>query len=279
MRSVGLFCLTIGVLALFAATDHFSRAEADAAETAGDGSGLKTTAIVFDVLSDGKPVGSMDWHVMEVQDKVIFQVRFEIRSKDKPAGFESFAVYRTGQRPEPERIQATTRLGDFKLMEGEAVFAQADPGAPEPGRVAHLTVHGFADRDLKPFPEPREKIQDVPVPDGLVLTAPAFLYFGPRLLDAPGRVEAIVHAEVPDDIDFPAFLNLKTDCVLTRGEWDDAGRAEIVLAQRFPGDNYRTLAAVTVDREGAIVEARLGNFLLRPTAPAAAPPTIEKTPQ
>jgi len=251
-------------------------ARTTAAQTAGDNSSLRTTVVAFDVLSDGKPAGSMDWRVMEVQDKVIFQVRFEIRSKDKPAGFESFAVYRTGQRPEPERIQATTRLGDFKLMEGEAVFGPAEGG---PGRVAHLTVHGFADRDLKPFPEPREKIQDVPVPDGLVLTAPAFLYFGPRLLDAPGRVEAIVHAEVPDDIDFPAFLNLKTDCVLTRGEWDDAGRAEIVLAQRFPGDNYRTLAAVTVDREGAIVEARLGNFLLRPTAPAAAPPTVEKTPQ
>ena len=251
-------------------------ARTTAAQTAGDNSSLRTTVVAFDVLSDGKPAGSMDWRVMEVQDKVIFQVRFEIRSKDKPAGFESFAVYRTGQRPEPERIQATTRLGDFKLMEGEAVFAQAEPG---PGRVAHLAVHGFADRDLKPFPEPREKIQDVPVPDGLVLTAPAFLYFGPRLLAAPGRLEAIVHAEVPDDIDFPAFLNLKTDCVLTRGEWDDAGRAEIVLAQRFPGDNYRTLAAVTVNHEGTIVEARLGNFLLRPTAPAAAPPTVERTPQ
>ncbi len=273
MRTVSL-TLAVALAAAFWLLPQDARRQAAAEE-----SSLTTTVVAFDVLSDGKPAGSMDWRVMEVQDKVIFQVRFEIRWKEKPAGFESFAVYRTGEHPEPERIRATTHLGDFKLMEGEAVFAQADPGAPEPGRVAHLTVHGFADRDLKPFPEPREKIQDVPIPDGLVLTAPAFLYFGPRLLTAPGRLEAIVHAEVPDNIDFPAFLNLKTDCVLTRGEWDDAGRAEIVLAQRFPGDNYRTLATVTVNREGAIVEARMGNFLLRPTAPAAAPTTVERTPR
>jgi hypothetical protein len=167
-------------------------------------------------------------------------------------------------------------------MEGEALFVPAAEGG---GLVAQLDVKGFADRDQKPFDAPRELKKEIPVPAsprgvpaGLVLSAPAFLYFGPRLLDGPGRVENVVHLEVPDDIDFPAFLNFQPDCVLTRGEWDDQGRSEIVLAQRFPGDNYRPLAKMVVDREGRIVAGTLGNFALRPATPEQAPSAIEPRP-
>jgi len=236
-----------------------------AAEAAGDaGSSVRSTTMEFEVLADDKPAGKMAYRVMEVQNKVIFQVRFEIARRDKQAGFDSLMVYRTGERPLPERATATTRLGTFKLMEGEAVFVPAAEGG---GLVAQLDVRGFADRDQKPFDAPRELKKEVPVPAGLVLSAPAFLYFGPRLLDGPGRVENVVHLAVPEDVDFPAFLNFKPDCVLTRGEWDDQGRAEIVLAQRFPGDNYRPLAKITVDRDGRIVAGTLGKFALRPATP------------
>jgi hypothetical protein len=243
-------------------------AEGVAADAA---SSVRTTTLEFELLADDKPAGKMTYRVMEVQNKVIFQVRFEIARRDKQAGFDSLIVYRTGERPQPERATASTRLGTFKLMEGEAVFVPAAEGG---GLVAQLDVKGFADRDQKPFDAPRELKKEIPVPAsprgvpaGLVLSAPAFLYFGPRLLDGPGRVENVVHLEVPDDIDFPEFLNFKTGCVLTRGEWDDQGRSEIVLAQRFPGDNYRPLAKITVDREGRIVAGMLGNFAFRPAAP------------
>jgi len=233
-----------------------------AAEVAGDaGSSVRSTTLEFELLAGDKPAGKMTYRVMEVQNKVILQVRFEIARRDKPAGFDSLIVYRTGEHPMPERATASTRLGTFKLMEGEAVFAPAAEGG---GLVAQLDVKGFADRDQKPFDAPRELKKEIPVPAGLVLSAPAFLYFGPRLLDGPGRVENVVHLEVPDDIDFPEFLNFKPDCVLTRGAWDDQGRAEIVLAQRFPGDNYRPLAKITVDRDGRIVAGMLGKFALRP---------------
>jgi hypothetical protein len=240
-----------------------------AAEPAGDsGSSVRSTALEFELLADDKPAGKMSYRVMEVQDKVILQVRFEIARRDKQAGFDSLIVYRTGERPQPERATASTRLGTFKLMEGEAVFATV---AGSSALVAQLNVKGFADRDQKPFDAPRELKKEILVPAGLVLSAPAFLYFGPRLLDGPGRVENVVHLEVPDDIDFPAFLNFKTDCVLTRGEWDDQGRSEIVLAQRFPGDNYRPLAKMVVDREGRIVAGMLGKFAFRPATPEQAP--------
>ena len=267
MRTVSLaaaFALAFALLACAPADCDGPNAVRPAAAEAP--SSLQTTTAVFDVLDGGKSVGTMDWRVMEVQDKVIVQTRLEIRVKDKPAGFESLAVYLVADRPELERVQASTRLGTFKLMEGEALVGPDDTGR---GRVAHLTVRGFADRDQKPFDTPREMVKDLPLPDGCILSAPAFLFFGPRLLPRPGRMEKIVHAEVPDDIDFPAFLNLKTDCVLTRGETNDDGLAEIRLDQRFPGDNTLTLAAVTVDRDGRLVEAHLGNFVLRPAAPAA----------
>jgi hypothetical protein len=232
------------------------------------GSSVRSTTLEFELLADDKPAGKMTYRVMEVQNKVIFQVRFEIARRDKQAGFDSLIVYRTGERPQPERATATTCLGTFKLMEGEAVFATV---AGSSALVAQLNVKGFADRDQKPFDAPRELKKEILVPAGLVLSAPAFLYFGPRLLDGPGRVENVVHLEVPDDIDFPAFLNFKTDCVLTRGEWDDQGRSEIVLAQRFPGDNYRPLAKMVVDREGRIVAGMLGKFAFRPATPEQAP--------
>jgi len=270
MRPVDLVCLIALVVGMFGAGYRFVRTDAAAAEgAAGDsGSSVRSTTLEFELLADDKPAGKMSYGVMEVQNKVILQVRFEIARRDKQAGFDSLIVYRTGERPLPERATASTRLGTFKLMEGEAVFVPAAEGG---GLVAQLDVKGFADRDQKPFDAPRELKKEIPVPDGLVLSAPAFLYFGPRLLDGPGRVENVVHLEVPDDIDFPAFLNFKTDCVLTRGEWDDQGRSEIVLAQRFPGDNYRPLAKMVVDREGRIVAGTLGNFAFRPATPEQAP--------
>jgi len=280
MRPIGLVCWIAIVLGMFGAGHRFVPTPAAAAEPpAGDaGSSVRSTTLEFELLADDKPAGKMTYRVMEVQDKVILQVRFEIARRDKQAGFDSLIVYRTGERPLPERATASTRLGTFKLMEGEAVFvpaaglsAEALAKAEGGGLVAQLDVKGFADRDQKPFDAPRELKKEIPVPAGLVLSAPAFLYFGPRLLDGPGRVENVVHLEVPDDIDFPAFLNFKTDCVLTRGEWDDQGRSEIVLAQRFPGDNYRPLAKITVDREGRIVAGMLGKFALRPVTPEQAP--------
>jgi len=277
MRPVGLVCRIAIVLGMFGAGHRFVPAPAAAAEEAGGdaGSSVRSTALEFELLADGKPAGKMAYRVMEVQNKVVLQVRFEIARRDKQAGFDSLMVYRTGERPQPERATATTRLGTFKLMEGEAQFVQAAEGG---GLVAQLAVRGFADRDQKPFDAPRELKKEIPVPAGLILSAPAFLYFGPRLLDGPGRLENVVHLEVPDDIDFPEFLNFKTDCVLTRGEWDDQGRSEIVLAQRFPGDNYRPLAKITVDRDGRIVAGMLGNFALRPATGEQAPAAIEPRP-
>jgi len=277
MRPIGLVCWIAIVLGMFGAGYRFVRTDAAAAEgAAGDsGSSVRSTTMEFELLAGDKPAGKMAYRVMEVQNKVILQVRFEVAYRDKQAGFDSLIVYRTGERPQPERATASTRLGTFKLMEGEAVFVPAAEGG---GLVAQLDVRGFADRDQKPFDAPRELKKEIPVPAsprgvpaGLVLSAPAFLYFGPRLLDGPGRIENVVHLEVPDDIDFPAFLNFKPDCVLTRGEWDDQGRAEIVLAQRFPGDNYRPLAKMVVDREGRIVAGTLGKFTFRPAAPEQAP--------
>lgn len=270
MRPVGLICWIAIVLGMFGVGHRFVPTPAAAQEppAADSASSVRSTALEFELLADDKPAGKMAYSVMEVQNKVILQVRFEIARRDKQAGFESLIVYRTGERPQPERATASTRLGTFKLMEGEAVFA---PVAGSSALVAQLNVKGFADRDQKPFDAPRELKKEILVPAGLVLSAPAFLYFGPRLLDGPGRVENVVHLEVPDDIDFPAFINFKTDCVLTRGEWDDQGRSEIVLAQRFPGDNYRPLAKITVDREGRIVGGTLGNFAFRPATPEQAP--------
>ena len=270
MRPLGLVCRIAIVLGMFGAGHRFVPAPAAAAEEAGGdaASSVRSTALEFELLADDKPAGKMEYRVMEVQNKVILQVRFEIARRDKQAGFDSLLVYRTGERPQPERATATTRLGTFKLMEGEAVFATV---AGSSALVAQLNVKGFADRDQKPFDAPRELKKEILVPAGLVLSAPAFLYFGPRLLDSPGRVENVVHLEVPDDIDFPEFLNFKTGCVLTRGEWDDQGRSEIVLAQRFPGDNYRPLAKITVDRDGRIVAGMLGNFAFRPATGEQAP--------
>ena len=276
MRPIGWVCLIVLVVGLFAAGHRFVPTSTAAAEEAGGaGSSVRKTDVEFELLAGDKPAGKMAYSVMEVQNKVILQVRFEIVHRDKPAGFESLIVYRTGERPVPELVKATTRLGTFKLMEGEAVFAPAAEGA---GLVARLDVKGFADRDQKPFDAPRELKKEIPVPAGLVLSAPAFLYFGPRLLDGPGRVEKVVHLEVPDDIDFPEFLKFKTDCVLTRGEWDDQGRSEIVLAQRFPGDNYRPLAKMTVERDGRIVAGMLGQLSFRPASSDQAPPPSEPRP-
>jgi hypothetical protein len=276
MRSV-LLAFVAAMVLMAAAGTVARRTPAAAAEPpAGDaGSSVRSTTMEFELLAGDKPAGKLSYGVMEVEDKVIFQVRIEIIQGGKPTGFDSLSVYRTGERPMPERVQASTRLGTFKLMEGEAVFAPAAEGA---GRVVQLDVRGFADRDQKPFTEPRELKKEVPVPEGIVLSGPAFLYFGPRLLDGPGRVENVVHLEAPDNVDFPAFLNFKTGCVLTRGEWDDQGRAEIALAQRFPGDNYRPLAKITVDREGRIVAGTLGKFTLRPATPEPAPAAIEPQP-
>jgi hypothetical protein len=270
MRPVGLVCWIAIVVGLFGAGYRFARTDVAAAEEAGGDatSSVRSTTTEFELLRGDKPAGKMEYRVMEVQNKVILQVHLEIAQRDKLAGFDSLIVYRTGEKPLPERATASTRLGTFKLMEGEAVFVPAAEGG---GLVAQLDVRGFADRDQKPFDAPRELKKEIPMPAGLLLSAPAFLYFGPRLLDGPGRVENVVHLEVPDDIDFPAFLNFKTDCVLTRGPWDDQGRAEIVFAQRFPGDNYRPLAKITVDREGRIVGGALGKFTLRLATPEQAP--------
>jgi len=231
----------------------------------------------YQVLDDGRRVGYMRLKVMEVEGLVILEEEFRALYKKREAGFKSSTVYEGGERPRPQRASVTTRVGDFKLMEGSVVF-EASGGGEEEGDetlVAKVLARGYADVDRKPFEESKKVEREMPVPAGLVLTFPAFVHFAPRLLPKEGRLGDVVFAEIPDDLDYPAMANFKAECLLDRGPKDEEGRSEVSLKRRFAGGNLRTLATMTIGGDGGVTEARFGKFTLRPSSVSEALEPLE----
>ena len=232
----------------------------------------------FTVFTGTQRTGYACRKVTKAFDTVILEEKFLAVIKEKAARFESVVVYRTSKPVGPTDGKLTTYLGETRLMEGTVAFAKAEAGG---GRVAHVEMAGYADRTLRILDPAPKKTIDMPVPDGLVIVQPALLYLAPRLLPKEGRLDGLVYAKFPADIDFPGLVSFKPDFVLERAKPDDAGNSEIVLkAQQktTAGTNITTVAKVTVDAKGETVEYTWGGFTLRPSTqdealrpPGAAP--------
>jgi len=220
----------------------------------------------FDIFTDNQKVGHMYLRAMVVRDIVILKTEFAAPFKGQDAGFDTEITYRGTDKPVPVRGKATTRLGGFKLMDGSVTFTVMGAGEAET-LMAKTEVLGYADKDRKPFAQAMPANREAAAPNGLVLSYPAFLFFAPRLLPKPGQVDKVVYMGLPADIDFPDFLNFQTGCVLSRGMLTDDGRSEFALKRIYPGGNAVVVAALTIDRDGKIVESRMGRFTLRPESP------------
>jgi hypothetical protein len=224
--------------------------------------GIPTTTHEFVVFRKDRAVGKMRLKVMEVGDSRILTWRFEARHDEKTAVFASNAVYRAGERPTPVRVQGETHLGAFKLMKGTLEFA-------EDGRSARAEVEGYASKDLKPWDPPKADERDVEVPEGLVLSYPAFVWFAPRLLGKAGRIEDVVRMDCPDDLDFPEFVNFTAGLVLVRTDAED-GAQTYAMRRFYSGGNFRDVATLRLAPDGRIVESTVPPFTVRPAGEAEA---------
>jgi hypothetical protein len=214
----------------------------------------------YDIFAENQKVGRLRLRIMTVSDRVILDEEFLAQFKGQETGFDTQEVYRDGAKPVPQRAKAVTRFGDVKLMEGSITFEAKDGGPLS----AKMEATGYADKERKPLAKAATVSKEVAVPEGTVLTHGALLYFAPRLLPAAGQKDKIVFMELPDDIDFPALVNFKPDCVLSRSAPNAEGNFEFLLKQVLAGGNAVPLATITMDEAGHVIETRLGRYAIRP---------------
>ena len=228
---------------------------------------VATKTFRYDILIGDRAVGEMRLEVMTVANLTIleeeFSAPFRAGGTRQQAGFTSQVVYKGEEKPAPSRAEVTTRFGRFKIMAGKVTFTET--GGQWTGKVE---ATGFADTEGHPFAEAREFTRTLSTTGDLLLTPAAFLYFAPRLLPKPGKIEKVVHVELPDDIGFPAMLDFNPDCVLQRHAADSGGKADITLHRVYAGGNIVPLLKMTVDASGRVEEMHLGKFTLRRQASA-----------
>ena len=228
---------------------------------------VTTTRAVFDVFAadSGKKVGAMTLRVTEIPGSVVLETDFASAYKGGEAGYRSVALYRLGAQPVPVRSSAATRIDQVKLMEGTAEFPAEDASTPKP--PVKVTVTGYADLKKRLRQTPEKLETSIPVPDGLVLTYPAFVFFAPRVLSRAGRLEGVVYAKIPKDLGFPELVEFVPGCTLVRTDLDDRGNYEVELRQDFPGGNFKLKASAKFDPMDRLVETTFGQWTIRP-APA-----------
>jgi len=253
------------VVALFADLAAMSavppgRAAGEAAAT------IDTRESDWDIFIDNQKAGRTHLKTMAIRDLVIIEQNLTATLKGKETTFDNQIVYKVSDQPRPVRGKATTRQGPLKLMDGTALFSDAS---------VKTNISGYTDADLKPLTTPLAESKDAPLPPGLVLTYPAFMYFAPKLLLDTGQVQKVAYLRFPSGVMFPEFLSLAADCVLTRGPAGSDGCFEMTLRRVFAGGNFENLVAMTVGKKGEILEVRLRSFTLRPegATPAPAAPT------
>jgi hypothetical protein len=221
--------------------------------------GVRSEDLRFDIYIDNQKVGHLFLKTMAVADAVILDEEFAAPFKAQEAFFESKIVYRGTGKPVPQSAKVSTRSGTVNVMSAAITFTAAGGTL-----TAKEEATGFADRDRKLLSKPLVSTKETVVPKGLVLTYAAFLYFAPRLLPAPGQLENIVYTEFPADINFPSLIKFNPDVVLTRAAETADGRSEFMVKRLYPGGNFIPITVMTIDKDGRIVESRVGQFTLVP---------------
>ena len=269
-RTAAVVAIGCAALAIGAAGPGRAPAESARATT------IQTQESSWDVFVENQKAGKIRIKVLTVRDLVIIEESLAATLRGKDIAFDNQIVYKTGAEPRPLRGKATTRLGNLKLMEGTAVFSDA---------TVKTEVSGYTDKDLKLLKVPVQETKDTPVPPGLALTYPAFMYFAPKLLpveDSTGReagqIQKVSYLEFPLGVAFPEFVFFNPDAVLSRGPTDGEGKTEFALRHVFSGGNVKDLASMTVNKAGKILEVRLRPFVLRPEGGGAAKPAAGPAP-
>lgn len=221
--------------------------------------GVRNEDLRFDIYIDNQKVGHMFLKTMAVADAAILDEEFAAPFKAQEAFFESKIVYRGRGKPVPQSAKVNTRFGAVNVMSGAITFTAAGGSL-----TAKEEATGFADRDRKLLTKPLVSTKESVVPKGLVLTYAAFLYFAPRLLPEAGQLESIVYTHFPADINFPSLIKFNPDVVLTRAAETADGRSEFMVKRLYPGGNFIPIAVMTIDKDGRIVESRVGQFTLVP---------------
>ena len=232
----------------------------------GLGSDITNEVRQFDVFRGTRKVGHLRLKIMAVKDLVILDeelaVPFAVRGKACDAGVESQVVYRGAAKPLPQRGKLTTRVGSFKVMAGTVEFSPSSGGLS-----AKAEATGFADIEQNPFETPRTWEKELAVPGEVVLTRAAMLYFAPRLLLKPGKIENVTQLVFPSNFHWPALVSVNPDCVLQRHPTSLEGTADITLHRVYVGGNIKSLLKMTVDAENKVVEFCFGSFTVRPATP------------
>jgi len=243
----------------------------EGASAQGLGSGITTNVRQFDVFRGSRNVGHIRLKIMAVKDLVILDeelsVPISVRGKTSEARAESQVVLRGATRPLPQRGKLTTYVGTFKIMDGTVEFTSAADGL-----TAKAEATGYADLERHPFNTPRTWEKQVPVPGEMVLTRAAMLYFAPRLLPKPGKIENVTRLAFPAGFDWPALIGASPDCVLQRHPATPEGTADITLHRVFAGGNIKTMMKLTVDAQNQVVEFHFPAgkgpaFTVRPASP------------
>jgi hypothetical protein len=264
-RTAAVVAIGCAALAIGAAGPRHPAGPAESAPAAT----IQTQESSWDVFVENQKAGKIHIKVLTVRDLVIIEENLAATLRGKDIAFDNQIVYKTGAEPRPLRGKAATRLGNLKLMEGTAVFSDA---------TVKTEVSGYTDKDLKPLKESVQETKDTPVPAGLALTYPAFMYFAPKLLPEAGQIQKVSYLEFPLGVAFPEFVFFNPDAVLSRGPTDGEGKTEFALRHVFSGGNVKDLATMTVDKAGKILEVRLRPFVFRPEASGAAKPASGPAP-
>jgi hypothetical protein len=236
---------------------------------------LQTQESAWDVYSaEGQKVGRMHLKVMTVRDLVVIDEGLSVTLDGKENAFDNQVVYnfKAGDQPRVTRARVATRIGNLKTMDAKLEFTEG---------TVKVAASGYVGQDMKPLLKAVEEAKDTPLPPGLVLTYPAFVYFAPRLLADTGRIPNVSYMKFPASLIFPGVLAFDGDSVLTRAPAGGDGRTEFSLHRILAGGNIELRCAMTVDKAGKVQELRLKGFTFRPEGskpPAASPSPVPPGP-
>lgn len=249
-------------------------AAAGDAATPAEETGVVTEELKFDIFADNQKVGHMVLKIMTASDLVILDEEFVAPFMNRETAIEAKIVYRGTGKPVPQNAKVVTRFGQVNLMSGTITF-----NATPTGLTAKQEITGFADKERRPLTKAVVANKEAVVPAGLVLTYPAFIYYAPRLLVQAGQFDKIVYTELPGGVDFPAVIKFNADVVLTRSPEDLTGRTEFAIKRILAGGNTVMITTMITDKDGRIVESRVGKYTLRPASAESATPKTPKTPK
>ncbi|MBN2583323.1 MAG: hypothetical protein JXL80_09650 [Planctomycetes bacterium] len=261
-RRDGIILILLGTLCV----GHVCGADGAASSKAeaGNKGGSENTELYFKITAEGQPVGSRHIKSTKTDKGIVIEDKLTLKYRDKMASFRSTVSYTLGEKPEPIHAEASTFIGDKKLMEGTLDFAIRKGEDGQPQRMMQIKVTGFFSKRLEEYSPPKEASSEMACPEGWPMFMSAMFCLVPQMEPKDGMLTDVVSMEFPDDLDFPELLNAKKGYAVKWIKGEDGTRTILMGPRAKVEDSSTEYARLVLDADGKIKEYRMEELVLQP---------------